>query len=46
MLLHHDGVDNFRVLEREEAEASGPTARSISHDGRLGDFSELGEIIS
>ncbi len=45
MLFDHDGVDDLRVSEGEEAEAARTTGGAVSHDGALDDIAELREIL-
>lgn len=45
VLLNHDDVDGPRVLECEEAEASGSTGCSIAHDGAFENLAELREVV-
>lgn len=41
MFLDHDNVDCLRVLEGQEAKATGPPRAAVSHYSALDDFSEL-----
>lgn len=45
VLLDHDGVDDFRVFEGEEAEAARAPSGTISHDGAFEDLAELREVV-
>lgn len=46
VLLNHDDVNRFGVLEGEEAEAAGSTGSAISHDRAFYHFAKLREIVS
>lgn len=41
MLLHHDRIDDLRVLECQEAEPAGAAGGAISHHRTFDDFAEL-----
>ena len=45
MLFDHDGVDDLRVSEGEEAEAARTTGGAVSHNSTLDDIAELREVL-
>lgn len=45
MLLHHDHVDNLRVLEGEETESTRAASGAVAHDCAFCDFAELCEVV-
>lgn len=45
VLLDHDHVDDFRVLERQETESTRAAGNAVSHDRAFCDLAELREVI-
>lgn len=45
MLLDHDNVHTFWILEGEEPETTRTTTGTIAHNGTLAHFAVLGEVI-
>lgn len=46
MLLDHDGIDSFRILECQEAEPARATSSTVTHHGAFHDFTELGKVVA
>jgi hypothetical protein len=46
VLLDHDNVDAFGVLESEETKAARSTSCAITHNGTFCHFSKLSEVVS
>jgi hypothetical protein len=44
VLLHHNDVDAFRVLESEETETSRASGGRVAHHGAFTNFTELREV--
>lgn len=45
VFFDHDGVDAFRVLEREKTESTGPSSGTVSHHGAFYDLSKLRKVV-